>query len=79
MSSVADELFERALDELPADERRRLGLRLYESAEPDDDPREVDEAWAEEIERRMKAYRDGHVKAADSEEVLARLERKLNA
>ena len=75
MSSVADELFERAM-QLTVDERKRLGIRLLESDEPKDDPAEVEASWAAEIERRVGEVEAGTAELLDWEEVRAHLHRK---
>ncbi len=40
----------------------------------EDDPNEVESAWAEEIERRLRAYREGKTKAVSEEEFFAALD-----
>jgi putative addiction module component (TIGR02574 family) len=75
MSSTADELFERAM-ELSPDERKRLGIRLLESDEAEDDPLEVEAAWAKEIERRVAEIDAGTAELLDWQEVRAHLHRK---
>ena len=65
------EVLEQAL-ELPAPQREAIAHRLLKSLEPDvTEQREIDEAWAKEIERRASAYDRGEVQAIDAGEVLS--------
>lgn len=57
---------------LPRDERARLAEALLASLE---DEGEIEEAWREEIRRRLDAVRDGSVEMIPAEEVYARLDR----
>jgi putative addiction module component (TIGR02574 family) len=44
---------------LPVQDRARLAPRLLESLDEIDDPREVEGAWKEEIEKRLAEYAGG--------------------
>jgi putative addiction module component (TIGR02574 family) len=68
----------REASELPETERAELAGRLLESlhGEPDED---VEAAWAEEIERRVRQLDSGEVKTIPWEEVRAKLYARLNA
>lgn len=66
MTSVPEEL-EAAVLALPRDERARLAERLIASL---DDEEQIEEAWREEIERRLEAYRDGDLETVAADEVL---------
>lgn len=73
MTRAVEELYEQA-SQLPTEDRAELAGRLLESIE--DAPDEgVEEAWAEEIERRMAAYRAGTMKTIPWSEVRAHLHR----
>jgi putative addiction module component (TIGR02574 family) len=58
--------------ELSPHERAELAARLLESLDEDD--REVDEAWADEIERRCAALDSGEAVTSDWNEFRARIE-----
>jgi len=59
---------------LPADERARLAEALIESL--DEDAR-LQQAWDEEIGRRVEDLRSGRVKGIPAEEVFAEMEELL--
>lgn len=44
----------------------------------DDDPVEVERAWAEEIRRRVEALRAGEGETIDGDEAMARLRARLD-
>ena len=70
-----EELLEQAL-QLPADEREKIARALYESLadeEDDEDPAEVEAAWAEEIKRRVEEIRNGTVEMIPADEVFAEM------
>ena len=71
------ELFREAA-QLPETERAELAGRLLESldGEPDE---EVEAAWAEEIERRIRQLDSGEVKTIPWEDVRAKLYARLRA
>ncbi|EAR20620.1 addiction module protein [Nitrococcus mobilis] len=60
---------------LPADERMHLALHLLESIDsrPVSDPKQVEEAWVAEANRRYQAYLKGEDQAIDAEQLLAEL------
>lgn len=78
MSQPIDRLEAEAL-ELPLHERARLAHSLIASldAEPEEDPAEVELAWAEEIERRLAEYRSGAVRPIPASEVFAEARARL--
>jgi putative addiction module component (TIGR02574 family) len=68
-------LLEQALA-LPEHERARLAARLLESLD-ENAQRDVDAAWAEEIDRRCAAVDTGTMATSDWQDVRARIEREL--
>ncbi len=70
-STSFDEILRAAL-ELPPNARAMLAGCLLESLE-EPEQTEIDAAWAEEIERRIREIDEGRVKLIPGEEVLARL------
>ena len=62
----------RAALELPPDARAMLASHLLESLD-DQKQTEIDAAWSEEIERRIREVEEGKVKLIPGEEVLAEL------
>jgi putative addiction module component (TIGR02574 family) len=76
MTPQVSELLEKALA-LSTQERGLLAARLIDSL--DDGPAEegVEEAWQEEINRRMDDIRSGRVKTIPGEEVRVRLNARL--
>ena len=73
--NVAEILLEAS--ELPESDRAELAGRLLETlhGEPDED---VEAAWAEEVERRVRQLDAGEVKTIPWEEVRAKLHARLN-
>jgi putative addiction module component (TIGR02574 family) len=71
-----EELLEQAL-RLPSDEQEKIARALYEhlaaEEDEDEDPAEVEAAWAEEIERRVEEIRDGTVQTIPADVVMAEL------
>ena len=61
---------------LPESQRAELALALLESLDGPDDP-DVDQAWADEIERRVGEIERGEVELIPGDEVFAKLRRKL--
>ncbi len=76
MARDLTELFHEA-SQLPESERAELAGRLLESlhGKPDED---VEAAWAEEIERRVRQIDTGEVKTIPWEEVRAKLYARLH-
>jgi putative addiction module component (TIGR02574 family) len=76
VSMTWEELLEKAL-QLPSDEKERIARALYENLadeeEEDEDPAEVEAAWAEEIQRRVEEIRNGTVETIPADEVMAEL------
>ena len=62
----------RAALNLPQDARAMLAGQLLESLD-DAEQTEIDAAWSEEIERRIRDIDEGRVKLIPGEEVLAEL------
>ncbi len=71
MGRKVQDLFREATS-LPEKERAELAGRLLESLEPPTDP-EVEAAWSEEIERRVRQIDSGRVKTIPWEKVRAEL------
>jgi len=78
MGIAFDEL-EAAAMGLPSRQRAELATRLIASLDPeeDDDPAEVEQAWEEEIRRRIADVRAGTVELIPADEVLAELRAEL--
>jgi putative addiction module component (TIGR02574 family) len=72
-----DKLLTRAL-ELPESDRAELAARLLESLDSGNDP-VIDDAWAEEIERRCAASDAGTIVTSDWNDVRQRIERDIFA
>ena len=68
MSDSAKSLLERALA-LPSAERARVAEQLLSSLDQPD--AEIDQAWANEVESRLRAYRDGKLKSVPVEALLS--------
>lgn len=78
MSPKLEQLIEQAL-ELNENERGELACRLIESLdEPFDDAALVDEAWKQELERRVKEVEDGTVELIPYDVVMRELSEKLS-
>lgn len=74
MPSVSEEL-EAAAMSLPRAERARLAERLLASL---DDEADVEEAWREEVRRRLEAYRKGEMEAVPASKVLEEARDRLS-
>ena len=73
LSEAAEQLLEQA-SLLSVCERCEIARLLYESvADDDEDPAEVEGAWAEEIKRRVEEIRTGAVETIPAEEVFAEM------
>jgi putative addiction module component (TIGR02574 family) len=68
-------LLEQAL-RLPEHDRAEIATRLLESLDPETQ-RDIDEAWAAEIERRCAAVDAGTLATSDWNDVRARIERDI--
>ena len=68
MTQASDSILEAALS-LPTDARADLADRLLESLPPERQL-EIEAAWAEECERRSKAYREGRLRGTPVEDVI---------
>ena len=65
-----DELTKEVLD-LPLDQRAELAEKLLESLDQLT-PEELEQVWAAEAERRLKAYREGDSRAVPADRVFKR-------
>ena len=73
--------FEKLRDEalaLPVEQRSWLAEQLWDSARTARE-RKIDEAWAIEIERRLKEIEDGTVELIPAEDVIRELRAKYSA
>lgn len=75
MSTDAEKFLAAAL-ELPEHDRAEIAARLLESLD-ETDQKDVDEAWAREIERRCAALDSGEAVTSDWNEFRARIERDV--
>lgn len=66
-----DEILSAALS-LPPDERAMLADRVLESLDPPNQ-KQIDAAWAEEVERRIREIDEGKVETIDGELVMQEL------
>ena len=71
MDPTVDSVFETALL-LPQESRAILAERILGSLDEEIDPK-IQQAWAEEAERRLKAYRSGEEKGIPLNEVFENL------
>lgn len=62
---------------LPENDRAELAARLLESLDEADSDEGIDEAWAQEIERRCAALDSGEAITSDWKEFRARIERDV--
>jgi putative addiction module component (TIGR02574 family) len=76
MATNFDEVIKDALS-LPPGERAMLADHLLESLDREQQE-EIDEAWADEAERRMQELRDGKVQTIDGEQVMRELRARRN-
>jgi putative addiction module component (TIGR02574 family) len=64
---------------LPEPERLKLARTLLELSEPGtESPADLQEAWDEEIEQRLRELRSGEVKGVPLEEVKRRIESRFH-
>jgi len=76
MNSDTQDLFDQAMS-LPADTRELLAAQLMGSLEPSEgDAAEIRQAWAAEIERRIKRLESGETQAIPIEEAWPNLARR---
>jgi putative addiction module component (TIGR02574 family) len=75
MSSTLSELKEKA-SRLPEADRAELALSLIESLDGPTDPN-VEEAWQQEIESRVRQVERGEAELIPAEDVFARVRRRL--
>lgn len=73
--TISAEILESEALSLPKEDRTRLIVHLLESIDerPSPDPRQVEQAWLNEANRRYQAYLDGSEQTVSSEDVLADL------
>ena len=74
MTASAECVLKDALDLLPI-ERAEIIEKLFQSFDRSKN-KEIDAAWAVEIESRFDAYDKGEMKASTAEEVFARINQK---
>ncbi|MCX6872503.1 MAG: addiction module protein [Verrucomicrobia bacterium] len=75
MIQTIDDLAQGAI-ELPPDQRYTLARRILASVEPPADA-ELDQAWAAEIQERMRRYDSGATAGIPAAEVFAEIDRRL--
>ena len=77
--SMTREYLEAEVLGLPVRERAHLAKRLLESLDEDsgEDPIAVEQAWAEEIERRLEDYHTGRVQTIPAVEVFEQARHEL--
>jgi putative addiction module component (TIGR02574 family) len=73
--ATAAELLQHAL-QLPVEDRLALATELLESVEGPDDP-EWDDAWAVELDRRVRELDEGRARGVPWPEVKAKIEARL--
>ena len=66
-----------SLKSLPRSQRLEVADRLYSSA-VEDSPEEVEQAWSEEVRRRMEAYRSGKTVVHSEAQVHTRIQKVIN-
>jgi putative addiction module component (TIGR02574 family) len=76
MTQLAEAVFHAALT-LPPENRAELAEKLLKSLE-DPEREAIDQAWAEEAERRLEVFLEGNQKAIPGEEVLKKLPCRLS-
>ena len=79
MSPTRDELVAAALA-LPRDERESIAHALLDSLDGEEiSPEEWQEAWTEEIRRRLEDVREGRAELVDADEVLRQAHTDLDS
>jgi putative addiction module component (TIGR02574 family) len=78
MNARTKKLHDEAM-KLPAEDRAALADELDASLLGDDSPEEVEKAWAEEIERRVRDVEEGRVKPIPAAEVHRAIRERLRA
>ncbi|MEL7045965.1 MAG: addiction module protein [Pseudomonadota bacterium] len=68
MSEALKSLLEQAL-ELPSAERAKVAEELLSSLDHPD--AEIDQVWAQEVESRLRAYREGKQKSVPIDSILS--------
>jgi len=80
LESMSDDKTRELLDQiyqLPRANRALIAIEVEASLDNEDDPKQVDTAWAEEIARRVKEVDEGLVEGVPWEEALARIRASL--
>jgi putative addiction module component (TIGR02574 family) len=72
----AEDILPKAL-ELPTDERSRLAALLLDSIEDGQDEEDVEEAWLDEITRRLDEHENGAVQTIPADVALSRARDRL--
>ncbi len=78
MNARTKKLLEEVL-ELPASDRALIVAELDASLEDEGTPEEIEKAWAEELERRVRDVEEGHVKTIPASEVHRALRERLRS
>jgi putative addiction module component (TIGR02574 family) len=76
MSPMTSDVFSKALA-LPNNERAALARQLLQSLESDPPDSAWEDAWAEELDRRIAKLEAGNVATRDWRDVIASIEKKL--
>ncbi len=72
--ATADEVLNAAMD-LKSEERAEVAHKLLLSLEPEDFDEDADRAWADEVQRRLQAIREGRVVLRDWEDARSDIRR----
>jgi putative addiction module component (TIGR02574 family) len=75
MPSIPDDL-EKAALALPPEQRAQLIQRLIASL---DDPEELSDAWRDEIQKRLDAYKRGDLDSIPADDLLTDLRNQLES
>ena len=74
--TIVEDLFAKAVT-LPEDDRAALAALLLDSLEDETSDKDVEEAWAAEVQRRMANYRAGNAQTIGWSELRERLHRRI--
>jgi putative addiction module component (TIGR02574 family) len=74
--STISEVYQAALS-LSADERSKLAHHLLLSLEPDEPDHNVNQDWAEEVQRRRQSILEDPSRLSDWDEALAEIRREI--
>lgn len=79
MSTLLEELVQRALRLSPEDRVQLIHRLIARPGKPEDTPEAIAQAWDEEIARRMADIDAGRAQLIPGDEVLARIRAKISA